>query len=123
MGLRIAILVFISLAAFGCKGGTYSIGSTEIAPIKPGEATSFEVSMRIGHDRANQSVDMTVECPPDLTVEPITQGIILDDAGDGKIRYTMTAKEDASAGEKNVKVTANVSFRVKVTHQITVKVK
>ena len=123
MGLRNAILVFISLTAFGCKGGTYSIGSTEIAPIKPSETTFFEVSMRIGHDRANQAVDMTVVCPPDLTVEPMTQRIVLDDAGDGKIRYTVTAEENANAGEKKVKVTANVSFRLKVSHEITVKVK
>jgi hypothetical protein len=123
MRLRIANLLFISLFAFGCKGGTYSIGSTEIAPIKSGEATSFEVSMRIGPDRANQAVDMTVAGPPDLIIEPMTQRIVLDDAGDGKIRYTVTAKEVAIAGEKKVYVTANVSFRVKITHDITVKVK
>ena len=120
--LHQVIIICIVAGSIGCNGRTHMICDSVIVSIGPGETKSIEVFMRFRHDMANCRVDLSAEVPHGLTIEPASNRIFLDDAGDSTVRFTAIAGKNVSEGEKEIKITAKASSFKKPKHEFTVKV-
>jgi len=101
------------------ESATFKLEMPSTAPnIAKGTDEAIKIGVDRGKDMKEAPVELTFEPPKGLTVEPKTATIPAD-ADD--VEVTLTAAEDAGAGEKDIKVTGksdgkvtNATFKVEV---------
>jgi uncharacterized membrane protein len=109
-------------SAGGKRSATFTVtGPTTSTDLKHGETKTIKLSLNKGSD-FKEDVELKVDAPKGITVEPMTTTIHASEKGDN-IELKATATNDAPVGDHMIKVTATpkVGAPTSVDVKVTVK--